>query len=614
MLVGRDLRFFPKGWQAVFSLVILLSTCLLPVYAQTWQATQRLKPVPPTMITMTPTATVVTGAQTITSKPVVIFRLFGKIFFDYNGNGKQEGEEPPVADVTVALDGINRTATNSTGWFVIGDVSQGNHMIRPYPPKNFRYMCESAAEFRPVKEYYSVSVGNDTRKDIGLMEGFLTLPLEKGTIIRYNAFFDDDRAEGSIKDWQGGSNTVDNHEGTDFGMPVGTPVLAAAPGVVKYVDDWGPVGIFVIISHETYAEEGLSTLYAHLSSSKVKEGQVVKRGEMIGYSGEDKTKPGPHLHFELDIGYHGSPTRGTSYTPIDVFRAVWNPSSICYWTKDNDPQFPTVELPTPWAAIPTGLTDAPPAMAYFNERLYVAVKGRGSNAIYVNSMDAWSGWALQPGGTPSSPALAVSDLHLYMAVRGGDNRIYWRRMDSAGSWTGWSAVPTGSTDAAPAIEFFNSRLYVAVKGFGSNTIWLNSMDTGTFTWSGWLLQPGSTPNTPSLTSWTYLYMAVRGTNNRIYWRRMTPGGVWSSWAPVPTGSTDSSPSIAFLDNRLYCAVKGFGSNNVYLNSMDPVSLAWSGWSLQLGASPSPSALEASPTHLYQSARGTNDRIYWRRIV
>jgi len=202
-------------------------------------------------------------------------------------------------------------------------------------------------------------------------------------------------------------------------------------------------------------------------------------------------------------------------------------------------------------------------------------------------------------------------------VRGADNRIYWRRMDSYGSWSAWTAVPTGLTDASPSIAFFNGRLYCAVKGYGSNAIYLNSMDTGTFVWSGWTALPGATPNSPALTAYGYLYIAVRGTNNRIYWQRMDYLGAWSGWSAVPTGSTDASPSIAYCDGRLYCAVKGYASNAIYLNSMDTGTFVWSGWTALPGATPN-SPILSSPRydaiHLYIAVRGTDNRIYWRRVI
>ena len=270
---------------------------------------------------------------------------------------------------------------------------------------------------------------------------------------------------------------------------------------------------------------------------------------------------------------------------------------------------------------PTGLTDAAPAIVFFNSRLYAAVKGNGNNRIYLNSMNpstfVWSGWSLLPapsGATPSAPALAASSTYLYLVVRGMDNRIYSRRMTTGGSWSAWTAVPTGSTDAAPAatIFTFNGRLYCAVKGYGSNAIYLNSMDTGTLVWSGWVLRPGATPSSPALTSSSsYVYMAVRGTNNLIYWNRMTTGGSWSSWTAVPTGSTDSAPAITYFNNRLFAAVNGMGSNAIYINSMDSSLLSWPSWAQLTGASPSPHALAGSPTRIYISVRGTTNIIYYQ---
>jgi len=270
---------------------------------------------------------------------------------------------------------------------------------------------------------------------------------------------------------------------------------------------------------------------------------------------------------------------------------------------------------------PTGSTDSAPAIAFFNNRLYAAVKGNGNTRIYLNSMNpstlVWSGWSLLPapsGATPSAPALAASSTYLYLVVRGMDNRIYWRRMTTGGTWSSWTPVPTGSTDAAPAatIFTFNGRLYAAVKGNGNTRIYLNSMDTGSLAWSGWVLQPGSTPNSPALTSSSsYVYMAARGGDNRIYWRRMTTGGTWSSWTAIPTGSTDSAPAIAFFNNRLFAAVNGMGSNDIYISSMDSSLLSWPSWAKLSGASPSPHALAGSPTRIYISVRGTNNIIYYQ---
>lgn len=89
------------------------------------------------------------------------------------------------------------------------------------------------------------------------------------------------------------------HNGLDIGTPVGTPVLAAADGKVLAVDNndlssWRKYqyGKYILIEHE----DGLATLYAHLSKQVVRKGDSVKRGDVIGYSGNTGYSTGPHLH------------------------------------------------------------------------------------------------------------------------------------------------------------------------------------------------------------------------------------------------------------------------------------------------------------------------------
>ncbi len=92
------------------------------------------------------------------------------------------------------------------------------------------------------------------------------------------------------------------HNGMDIGTPIGTPVYAAADGVVTavYNNDQSSTrkyqyGRYVLIRHGN----GLSTLYAHLSQQVASTGATVKRGQLIGYSGSTGYSTGPHLHFGL---------------------------------------------------------------------------------------------------------------------------------------------------------------------------------------------------------------------------------------------------------------------------------------------------------------------------
>jgi len=93
------------------------------------------------------------------------------------------------------------------------------------------------------------------------------------------------------------------HRGTDFRAPVGTQVKAVADGVVKGTGDTdlccpgASFGRWIFIEHTN----GLSSTYAHLSLISVTKGQKIKRGQVIGYSGNTGSSTGPHLHLSLYI-------------------------------------------------------------------------------------------------------------------------------------------------------------------------------------------------------------------------------------------------------------------------------------------------------------------------
>ena len=94
------------------------------------------------------------------------------------------------------------------------------------------------------------------------------------------------------------------HTGIDLAVPLGTPVFAAADGVVvlaRPMEVAGGVlvgyGNYVIIQHDT----GLKTLYGHLLTIGVKEGDLVHRGQLIGLVGSTGNSTGPHTHFEVRI-------------------------------------------------------------------------------------------------------------------------------------------------------------------------------------------------------------------------------------------------------------------------------------------------------------------------
>ncbi|WP_373049410.1 M23 family metallopeptidase [Vulgatibacter sp.] len=99
-----------------------------------------------------------------------------------------------------------------------------------------------------------------------------------------------------------------DHRGIDLAAAPGTPVLAAAGGVVRRAGERGGYGLAVEIDHGA----GLTTLYAHASELLVVEGAVVERGQAIARVGETGRATGAHLHFEVREGDR----------PVDPARAL----------------------------------------------------------------------------------------------------------------------------------------------------------------------------------------------------------------------------------------------------------------------------------------------------
>jgi len=103
--------------------------------------------------------------------------------------------------------------------------------------------------------------------------------------------------------------TVKYHYGLDFTAPQGTPIYATANGVVRTAANLGNgFGNHVVINHGY----GYETLYGHMFRVKVKAGERVKRGEIIGWVGSTGKSTGPHCHYEVH-------KNGTKLDPVYFF-------------------------------------------------------------------------------------------------------------------------------------------------------------------------------------------------------------------------------------------------------------------------------------------------------
>jgi len=97
------------------------------------------------------------------------------------------------------------------------------------------------------------------------------------------------------------------HKGIDISAPRGTPIYAPARGTVTFSGRDGSYGLSIRLKHNA----SLSTRFAHLHRIAIKNGQVVTRGELIGYVGNTGRSTGPHLHYEVRL--NGVPVNPKRY-------------------------------------------------------------------------------------------------------------------------------------------------------------------------------------------------------------------------------------------------------------------------------------------------------------
>ncbi len=100
--------------------------------------------------------------------------------------------------------------------------------------------------------------------------------------------------------------TMKAHLGVDYAAPTGTPAMTVGDGVVKFAGSQGGYGNVVIVDHGNKH----SSVYAHLSRIKVRQGQTVQKGDVVGAVGSTGWSTGPHLHFEFRVnGVHVNPEK-----------------------------------------------------------------------------------------------------------------------------------------------------------------------------------------------------------------------------------------------------------------------------------------------------------------
>lgn len=266
----------------------------------------------------------------------------GVAFHDCNGNGTKEEDEPIIPKVKLNFfDELENqdfaVETGIEGAYNIKllkgkyTLSVSAENVRGYNNQPYRFLNISKEEFRPIEmPWFGFEINGDMDYNIKLMQGYLTLPFPKGTLESYPRiqYSDVDSAVGVMRDWKGTKQTYDNHRGTDFFIPTGTPILAAAPGIVVQSKDFsGLGGNYIAIQH---IDRNL-TIYSHLDARNVHVGDRVERGYKVGVSGSSGGVTRSQLDFQFgDFGDEG----------IDPYRDITNPMSLSWWTVDNNPRYP----------------------------------------------------------------------------------------------------------------------------------------------------------------------------------------------------------------------------------------------------------------------------------
>ena len=150
-----------------------------------------------------------------------------------------------------------------------------------------------------------------------------------------------------VRDFRGGTLTYDSHNGTDFAVPVGTVVTAAAPGkVLRISSEFNRGGLKLFLDHG----DGLATTSNHLARALVAVGDVVRRGQPIalsGYSGIDALVAFPwsvpHVHFNVWLdGEYVDPFAAPARAGEPVEASLWlDGEAPCPRDERDEPFTPT---------------------------------------------------------------------------------------------------------------------------------------------------------------------------------------------------------------------------------------------------------------------------------
>ncbi len=174
----------------------------------------------------------------------------------------------------------------------VDDLSEDSPLVPTYKESIEQYNFLKSASFSRIDHTYARAWQKNTVPHMWPVNGQL--------LSRFGERQDPFSGEGAF------------HTGVDIKAEIGTPVRAAADGIVYSAEYNSGYGKLVVIDHGN----GLKTWYGHLSSFDVIPGQEVRMGEVIAHSGNTGRVTAPHVHFEVRLG--GSPVNPYPYLTRSV--------------------------------------------------------------------------------------------------------------------------------------------------------------------------------------------------------------------------------------------------------------------------------------------------------
>ena len=280
-----------------------------------------------------------------------------------------------------------------------------------------------------------------------------------------------------------------------------------------------------------------------------------------------------------------------------------------------------------------------PTLATFNGKLYQAARRRSDSVIltrFTEDGEHWSPWQ-ENGQTPDAISMKTftpqgQPSRLYQAVRGTVRGILTRYTEDGMSWTQWELHDelVGSSPSVPELTVFNPgngpRLYLATRG-SDNRIYTSYTTDGT-NWKNsptgdeWMAYAqGSTPDAVKMMvfnpgSGPRLYQAIRGMRTSIFVRYTVDGDTWTGWNSL-SGGTVRPVNMAVFNagngDELYLCIRGERAFTFINTSKDGDS--WTGWQQLSGSTPNSVGVAVydagSGKRLYQAMGGLRNGIFTR---